>query len=218
MKSQMYNPGIHIHSPNKGVFNRLEFSETPSEVEMLCGNANCTALLPDMRMGRCGAGAYAHLVPEGVLSEGFRGSRHMFYDLKNFSSQSFWLWRKRYPLDACDFCSFSRPTKTTTWKLEKGFHLFNKEYELEYHVATVRRMIHLNRVPEAESLSSHLRDTYGETAEMCIIEGLLAMARGDLPSSLESRSRALAIQPGNPEAMKSLKMLRGRISGHAPVC
>jgi hypothetical protein len=95
-----YNPNIFIDFCNKTTFNKLEFWNSPKDPQVYCGNAECTALLPDMRMGRCGAGAYTRLAPKDMICEPFMSSQDMFYDLKNFENTSFWLWRKRYPLDA----------------------------------------------------------------------------------------------------------------------
>jgi len=206
-----YNPKIFIDFPDKGTFNKLAFFEQSEEVEMWCGNANCTALLPDMRMGRCGAGAYTHFAPQGMVSEGFLSSRHMFYDLKKFSAQTFWLWRKRYPLDACSFCSFARPGKSVNWKLERGRPLFNREYELDFYTATVKRMLVQKQLAESVRMTSMLREDYGESPEVCILDGLVSMFNGDADASLQSYSRALQLQPGNTEAMRYLHLLRGQV-------
>ena len=104
---RLYNPQIKVEWPNKYAFNELKFFEEPVQPEIYCFNVNCLALLTDLRIGHCGAGAYRHLAPEGVLSRNFLESKDMFYNLKDFRMDSFILWHKRYPLDACGFCNLS---------------------------------------------------------------------------------------------------------------
>ncbi len=130
-----YNPELHVMWPDKFIFNELKFFQAPHEPQIYCGNSECLALvnLPDgPALGHCGAGAYAHLAPQGLLPEGFLRSKHMFYHLRDFNLDSFRMWHKRYPLDACAYCNFARPGKRVPWKAAKGKGLFIKEYEDEF--------------------------------------------------------------------------------------
>ena len=130
-----YNPKLHIEWPNKFIFNELKFFEEPRETQIYCGNSECLALvnLPDgPALGRCGAGAYARLAPQGLLPEAFLQSKHMLYPLRDFEINSFKLWHKRYPLDACEYCNFAQPGKRVPWKPLKGKGLFVYEYEDEF--------------------------------------------------------------------------------------
>lgn len=83
-------------------FTTFQISHEPNEVDRYCGAADCTCLLPDGRMGRCGIGSFAHLTPHATPS--FLNAPDMFYDLDN-PQEDFWLWRKRWPLEACKFCN-----------------------------------------------------------------------------------------------------------------
>ena len=56
----------------------------------------------------------------------------MLYRLRDFNMNSFKLWHKRYPLDACDYCNFAQPDKRVPWKPAKGKGLFVNEYEDEF--------------------------------------------------------------------------------------
>ena len=130
-----YNPKLHIEWPNKFIFNELKFFEEPRETQVYCGNSECLALinLPEgPALGRCGAGAYTYLAPQGLFPEGFLQSKHMLYRLRDFNMNSFKLWHKRYPLDACEYCNFAQPDKRVPWKPAKGKGLFVNEYEDEF--------------------------------------------------------------------------------------
>ena len=84
-------------------FTKFEFLETPVVVDRFCGTSDCVALLADGRMARCNVGAYAHLSPS--VTQEFLDNKDVFYDLHNFDTNSFWMWRKRWPMDACSYCT-----------------------------------------------------------------------------------------------------------------
>lgn len=190
-----YNPSIYIDFPNKGRFNKLEFFDQPVEVELFCGNAECTALLPDMRMARCGAGGYAHLAPAGHLSDGFADSKHMFYDLTQFDMRTFSLWRKRYPLDACSYCSFSLPSKSGSWKVESGKAPFNKDYELEYYISLGKGLLCSGLSGDIPTIFQFVRNEYGKVAEVHLLEAYSHLGNGDKVKSLHCVELAHELAP-----------------------
>lgn len=132
------HPHLQVDFPSKYEFRELFFTEEPMEVQRYCPNSQCTALLPDGRMLRCGPG-YHHLAPDQV-TQAFRENRDMVYDLKNFDYESFWLWRNRFPLDACSHCGLIQ-AKRTAWKVEKGTGERGREYEQEYHLNMVQGLL-----------------------------------------------------------------------------
>jgi len=207
-----YNPSIMIDFPDKGRFRELEFHEDPVEPTRFCGNSHCTALLPDMKIGRCGAGSYAHFAPEGMLSEAFKNNKHMIYDLRKFDSNSFNFWKERYPLDACSYCSFSTMTHGNTWKVERGRAPFNKTYELEYHYTQGRRRIGLNRPDGARQKAGLILEQYGEKPEVHMLNGLAARQQGDAASALNSFAQVLQLDPNNREAQEHIHSIRKNIS------
>jgi hypothetical protein len=83
-------------------FNHFEFVSKPVHVSRYCGVADCTCLLADGRMARCGVGAFAWMNP--TVTREFLDAEDMFYDLKE-PCEDFWLWRKRWPLKACSYCT-----------------------------------------------------------------------------------------------------------------
>ena len=135
-----YNPAMNIHHPDKYIFNDLKFFDEPKEPQLKCGNAGCLALLTDCRMAVCGAGAYQHFAPPGVITEGFTASRHMFYDLRSFTEESFIEWHTRYPLDACWYCNFAREDKRVPWRALPGHGLFRKDVEYVFELNQCRAL------------------------------------------------------------------------------
>jgi len=109
-------PNIQIHIPDKTIFRELSFHSTKHIVDKFCGNSDCIALLSDGKMARCGAGGFSHLNP--YVTEEFKNATQMFYDLNNFDCDSFWLWRNRYPLDACSYCGLLEG-ESHKWQAQK---------------------------------------------------------------------------------------------------
>ncbi|MGL1863909.1 MAG: radical SAM protein [Pseudodesulfovibrio sp.] len=197
---KQYNPKIIVEFPDKGHFNKLEFYTAPIEPELFCANSQCSALLPDMKVGRCGAGAYAHLAPEGSLTEEFKNSNHMLYDLRTFDWQSFRLWRRRYPLDACNYCSFGQKTRSGSWKVEQGRKPFNREYELNYYYNSGKNQVFSQQPQKALNKANFMIENYGEKPEAFILSGLASLQLNDVPSAVNSFSHALKLDPTNRDA------------------
>ncbi|MUM78669.1 radical SAM protein [Pseudodesulfovibrio sp. F-1] len=187
-----HNPKIQIEFPIKSSFNKLEFYSSPREVEMYCGNSECTALLPNGIMGRCGAGAYTHLAPESTFSQGFIESKHMLYDLKQFNLRTFTLWKKRYPLDACSFCNFGFPAdRSDNWKVEKNYTPFNHEYETDYFVNTASHFLHNNDIDGACDILENVDKKNKQRSDVLNIEGIIAFKRGAPQDALNLFREAL---------------------------
>ncbi|MBI9112757.1 radical SAM protein [Maridesulfovibrio ferrireducens] len=204
-------PHLHVMFPQKAIFNKLEFFEKPVEVKRYCGNSSCIALLPNMKMARCGAGAYAHLAPEGVLPEGFKKCTQMFYDLQNFKPSSFKLWYNLYPLEACSYCSFSENDIQVSWKVEKGRTPFNDDYDFEYFCNLGKAMIIQNNIPAAKQQIRYLFERFGEKAEISVLAGIASINSGNLQEGLSSFAEALELDSDNAEARKFLHQVREQV-------
>lgn len=211
MTIKKYNPRIHIEFPEKSVFNKLETFDQPVEVKRFCGNSNCTALLPDMTIHRCGAGAYKHFAPDGFLSDNFKNCQHMSYDLKKFDYNSFALWRSRYPLDACRYCNFSGKTPSVGWKVEKGHKPFTKEYEIAYYYNLGKNMIAQGSLADATAKTQFMLKQYGQQPEISVLEGLIASHAGDVKGSLSAFGNALKLDSGHTDARHYLDLVHKQI-------
>lgn len=210
-----YNPGIRVDFPDKWKFNKLEFFCEPVEVELYCGNSRCIALLPDMTMHRCGAGAYAHFAPEGMLTDAFKNSKHMSYDLKQFRHDTYMFWLNRYPMDACAYCSFALKTKGGEWKVEKGLKPFNNEYEQEYHLGLAKRMLIMNKPDHARREAAYMRQRYGDQPEVFMLEGILNAHTGDMLKALHAFGNVLAMDSTNEEAARYVHSIQCHIKKQA---
>ena len=208
-----YNPDIHIMWPDKFKFNELKFFAEPREERVYCGNSECLALvnLPGgPAIGRCGAGAYAHLAPEGLLPEGFLRSKHMFYHLRDFEINSFKLWQKRYPLDACAHCNFAQPDKSVTWKPLKGAGLFVKEYEDEFEI---RQCVYLLAAGDDKKLSKKadvLLKRNAAHAEFVNTLGVHYYNGGNMEQARQLFAMVLQHAPDNHDARGNLEILSKR--------
>lgn len=96
------HPHLTVESREHFAFYRFGFTDAETPVQAYCHAAECTALLPDGRLARCGVGGYAGFHPQ--VTPQFLNAGHMFFDLKE-PAEEFLLWRKRYPLDACSYCT-----------------------------------------------------------------------------------------------------------------
>lgn len=205
-----YNPKIRIEWPDKFIFNELKFFEEPRQTQIYCGNSECLALvnLPDgPALGRCGAGAYAHLAPQGLLSEGFLRSKHMLYPLRDFELNSFKLWHKRYPLDACDYCNFSQPDKRVPWKPVKGKGLFVNEYEDEFER---RQCVYLLAAGEDKKLlkkADALMKRNAEHSQFVNTLGVHFYNDGATAQAKQFFELTLRHDPGNDDARSNLEVL-----------
>ncbi|WP_084712787.1 radical SAM protein [Alkalidesulfovibrio alkalitolerans] len=117
------------------VYRKLEFTREKMIVDKHCYNAECTNLMADGRLARCGPGAYAHLHPDAPRE--FCESKDMFYDLKS-DKRDFWHWKHQWPLDACAYCNHFQAIKSP-WKVEKGV-LRKKRYESDYKMRIADRL------------------------------------------------------------------------------
>lgn len=202
------NKHLHIDFPDKAYFNKLVFFDQPREVLRYCGNSECLGLLTDNRLGRCGAGAYAHLAPEGRLPEAFQHSRHMFYDLNAFEPDAFWLWRKRYPLDACRYCNFAQTEISTRWKVEPGAGgLYNQAYEASYYTTMVQRLFLHGFSAEAEATMERIAKNYPPAKETCNTLGLILCQNNRQEAAAAYFQKALALDPAYLEAARNLARL-----------
>lgn len=208
-----YNPNIHIMWPDKFKFNELKFFAEPREERVYCGNSECLALinLPDgPTLGRCGAGAYAHLAPQDLLPDGFLRSRHMFYNLRNFEMNSFKLWHKRYPLDACAHCNFAQPGKSVPWKPLKGAGLFVKEYEDEFER---RQCVYLLAAGDSKKLNKKagaLLQRNAAHAEFVNALGVHCYNEGNAEQARQLFDMVLEHAPDNQDARGNLEVLGKR--------
>jgi tetratricopeptide (TPR) repeat protein len=204
---KQYNHHIVIDFCGKEIFNKLEFWDNPADPQVYCGNVECTALLPDMTMGRCGAGAYTRFAPDGMISDSFLNSKDMMYDLRKFDRDSFWLWRKKYPLDACSYCNFSQKIRSVSWKVEKGRKPFNHDMEMDYHIAAGAVMINQGYSEQAAQRMQLIREQFGETKELKNLEGLLMYSAGNIDSAAQSFKKALEIDPAYLPALRNLRAM-----------
>ncbi|MHC1788024.1 radical SAM protein [Solidesulfovibrio sp.] len=206
-----YNKRIVIDYPNKSYFNRLDFFDEPVSAKKFCWNSDCTALLVDNRMGRCGAGAYMHLAPQGLLTDKFRDSQDMFYDLTKFNFDSFWLWRKRYPLDACAYCSFSQLQIMGLWKVcQNNKPVFDVEMELEYNVRLVSKLVATNDLEGARAKAISVAENSKKSKEVYNIVGSVFREYGLTEDAGCFYKKALEIDPAFLEAARNMKGLMTR--------
>jgi len=111
------HPRLDVDIRRPTTFYEHRFSAEPMEVDAYCPAADCTALLADGRVSRCGLAAHARHNP-GV-SEAFLAEDDIFYDLSDPEAGDFWHWRYKWPLKACAYCThFKR--KIVPWKVEPG--------------------------------------------------------------------------------------------------
>ena len=205
-----YNPDLLIEWPDKYYFNELKFFQEPRDVQLYCGNSTCLALvnLPEGPvLGRCGAGAYAHLAPEGLLPDAFSDSKHMLYPLREFALPSFMLWHKRYPLDACEYCNFSQLNRSMRWKPLSGGRLFVDEYEEEFERG---HCMYLLAAEEKDLLSKKAAALLQRNAAHANFVNSLAAYSHDAGDGEHARQlfeMVLVHCPDNRDARRNLKIL-----------
>jgi len=110
------HPRLRVDVRDVSRFFAFEFLSEPVEVDRFCGNSDCVTLLADGRMGRCSVGTYAAFNPAATPE--FLAARDVFYDLRDLDRKDFWMWRKKWPLDACAFCTNFRDT-FVDWEYQK---------------------------------------------------------------------------------------------------
>ncbi|WP_035261305.1 radical SAM protein [Desulfonatronum lacustre] len=206
-KIREINPNICIDFCDKAVFNKLEFWNSPEQPQLYCGNVECTALLSDMRMGRCGAGAYTRFAPKGMIPDAFLASKDMIYDLKQFNRDSFWFWRKRYPLDACSYCNFSQKLRSGPWKVEPGRKPFNESLEQQYHIHAAAIMLNRGDVLESENRLRYIENNYDISKEYSNLAGLIKFQKGEYQDANLLFRQALSQDQEYLPALRNLKVL-----------
>lgn len=96
-------------------FIEIKFTSLPHIPTTFChAQGNCTNLLPSGKLARCGVGAYAHKNPT-VTAEFLDSNEDMFYDLTVDDGRDFKIWKEKYPLSSCNFCTMWKE-KWTDWK------------------------------------------------------------------------------------------------------
>lgn len=197
-------PRLHVHMPDKFVFRRLSFYEEPEPVTLHCPNAECTCLLPDARLARCGAGAFQHF--SQTTSAGFAASQDMFYDLNAFDWQSFWFWRKRYPLDACSYCGLSK-LEQINWKVQRGMP-YRHDLEAEYDVRIAEEMYRMGKVDKALARLMRTVERYPDCKEAHNDLGVIWSGLGRIAYACSSLERALELDPSFFAAQENLAAIR----------
>lgn len=155
------HPHLRVFAPKKNEFRKLWFQDQPMPVSRYCVNSQCTALLPDGRLARCGPGAYMHFKDD--LPRAFRESEHMFYDLTKYERYEFAFWRARYPLDACSHCGLSR-VERTAWKVESG-RPYRKDMVGDYHLELARQRLEAGDHVAAAQRCKRALESGGSQAE-----------------------------------------------------
>lgn len=212
-----YNPEIQIDWPDKYYFNELAFFDSPIEPELYCGNTNCLALMTDMRIGHCGAGAYQKFALEGSLSKGFIDSKDMFYDLRQFDLTSFDLWRKRYPLDACYYCNFGQKQRRVPWKPLKGKGIFRKEYEYAFERDRCLELDMDGQYARSnERILNLLAKEPAAMGSMCTLL-LQRHADGNTMAALDLIQNILRTIPSTEESKKKIQEVASQISSTVQV-
>ncbi|MEF2145939.1 MAG: tetratricopeptide repeat protein [Desulfovibrionaceae bacterium] len=200
---QKRHPHLELFLPDKHVFRSLSFFNEPRPVNYHCPNAECTCLLTDGRMARCGAGAFQHFSQE--ITPAFAASAQMFYDLNRFDWQQFWLWRKRYPLDACPYCGLvlGQPVQ---WKVQKGVP-YRKDYEAEYHVRVAEHVFTQGDPATALARLRHALELAPDSAEALNDLGAIYAHLGRRDKARACLEKALELQPDFPSARDNLAVL-----------
>lgn len=99
-------------------FIEVKFTKIPEEPSKFCkAQANCTNLLANGKLSRCGVGAYAYKNPSAT-SEFLNATEDMFYDLTKDDGRDFKAWKEKYPLEACKFCTMWK-SRWVPWQ-QKG--------------------------------------------------------------------------------------------------
>lgn len=203
-KITKHNPHLKIDLRQKQTFRMIAYSEEPVEPNTFCGTSECTTLLADGRLARCGLGGYAGYSPD--VGEAFRSSKHMFFDLnRKFSKGEFWNWRRRWPFDACYHCD-SYKWRETNWKAEKGKRR-RLDLELEHDRLAGGRLMALGNFTQAESLFRRTSEKYPLDAALCNDLAVCVSHREPL-EALAYLAKALEIDPDHDDARANLRRLR----------
>lgn len=195
----------HLHVDVRAMehsWRELSYTSEPLIVNKHCFNAECTNLLADGRMARCGPGAYAHL--DHSICPEFTGSNDMFYDLKTDNSD-FWMWRKRWPLDACKHCTHFKAT-TVRWKVLPGAPR-HREYEVEYHRRMIANAASQGRFEQATEITTDALRRFPDEASLFSDLGLLRLLDGDYVEAKGWLLKALHLDGACREALQNYALL-----------
>lgn len=203
-----HNPQMSIDLRSKDKFRIIDYPKEPTEPPVFCGTSECTTLLADGRLARCGLGGYAHLNPN--LGEQFLKTDHMFFDLKmpSFTPGEFWHWRRRWPLDSCYHCT-SYAWEMSSWKAERGTRR-HRELEIEAKIRSGERLMARSRYEQARNL---FRFALGQGVHSAQLHNLLAVSLfpEDPQASLAHFARALELDPGNPVICSNIAAVRKQL-------
>jgi organic radical activating enzyme len=101
-------------------FSEIKFTSKPEIPSSYCDwQADCTNLLADGRLARCGVGAYANKNP-GVTEQFSNSSQDMFYDLSKDNGRDFGKWKKKYPLEGCKYCTMWKKSMVPWQNIKKS--------------------------------------------------------------------------------------------------
>ena len=111
-----FNPAMGIRKrDNITQFAEIKFTSQPEIPSAYCDwQADCTNLLADGRLARCGVGAYSRKNP-GVTEQFTNSSDDMFYDLSKEDGRDFKYWKTKYPLEGCKYCTMWKK-KMVPWQ------------------------------------------------------------------------------------------------------
>lgn len=198
------NPDMDVQLREKQQFRIIEYPEEPVEPEVFCGTSECTTLLADGRLARCGLGGYAHY--NAHVGKAFRESRHMFFDLKReFSLGEFWNWRRRWPFDACFHCTSFR-WKMSAWKAEQGTRR-RRDLELEHDLLAGKRLLATEQKRDAERLLREVLERGGADPRAYNYLAVSVYERSPA-QALEYLAQALDLDPDYSEARDNLRTVR----------
>lgn len=117
-----YNLDIVIRSGKKSSINsfiEVKFTTKPEIPTSFCkAQGDCTNLLPEGKIARCGVGAYAKKNPNATF-EFLSKTEDMFYDLTKDNGRDFGEWKTKYPLESCNYCSVWKKN-WVSWKNSKN--------------------------------------------------------------------------------------------------
>lgn len=196
------HPHLDVDIRDKNEFRKIHYLTEPEPIETYCGTSQCTKLLPDGTMARCGVGAFAGSNPN--VSKAFLDSKHMFYDLKT-GLKDFWHWRRRWPLDACDYCTSYRWDQSR-WKAERGTRR-QKQLELKYHVRAGELLAATGQLIEARAKCNKTLQAYPDSWEALNTLGVVSFHEGNTNKARECFKAALKKNPDYDDAKQNLQYL-----------
>lgn len=201
---KQYNPALSIDCRDKKEFRIIEYRKEPKEPPIFCGTSECTTLLTNGQLARCGLGGYAQ--PNPHVEENFRNSRHMFFDLsKPFTTTEFWNWRRRWPFDACMYCD-SYEWKMSPWKAEKNTKR-RFEVEIEHDIRAGERLIAMGKNDIAESFFRSIIERAPDT-EQAYNNLAVCIYQKNPVEALHMLSKAVDLNPEYSDARKNISAIK----------